>query len=132
MDNERERHPYAAGEVIRVGIEGARILQVGPKLLEYIDQAGQRWFIDLEESARNWPRSCDQQRAWYMPFGPPTQEEEEWYSAQNVGCVGMRGLRWVEFMNEQKTRFEFPTYEDRCRQLINQLFEFGWHTFDMD
>ena len=56
-----------AGELIRVGTSGARIVRVTQKRIEYIDMAGQDQFIDLEECARAWGRWHDVHSHEFFP-----------------------------------------------------------------
>jgi len=143
---------HAAGEVIRVGTSGARIVRVTQKHIEYIDMAGQGQFIDLEECARTWGRWYDhgffpvpgRWARWHahsnelLPIpelfpGPPSQADID---AWNARCVGQRGggypLWWAELMNGRKTRFEFNTWEALWRQLQGPLMVTGWNTFDTE
>jgi hypothetical protein len=49
-------------EVIQIGVGGAaRIVQVTPKCLEYIDNSGQERVIDLQECASNLTDITDRQ-----------------------------------------------------------------------
>jgi hypothetical protein len=43
-----------APELVRIGVANARIQCVTPQRVEYLDEAGQECFVDLEECARNW------------------------------------------------------------------------------
>ena len=121
-----------AGEVIRVGSSGARILRVTPDRVEYLDMAGQGQVIDLKECARNWVQWSKEQGGDLVPMSSASQEEiHSW----NARCVGQRGgshHQWVEFMNERKTRFEFETWEARFKELQGPLMVAGWNTFDTE
>ena len=48
-------------EVIQIGVGAARIVQVTPKCLEYIDNSGQERVIDLQECAGNLTDITDRQ-----------------------------------------------------------------------
>ena len=56
MASEKTHMNQTAGEVVRIGASGARIVRVTQERIEYIDMAGQDQFIDLEECARIWGR----------------------------------------------------------------------------
>jgi hypothetical protein len=114
-------------EVIRVGVLGARIVAVTRERVEYVDMEGQERVIDLEQCARKWVQ-------WRDSLSPAANEPG--VRAWNARCVGQRGALdrppWAEFTNERKTRFEFPSYEALYGQLLTQLKQVGWHTFDAD
>ena len=120
-------------EIVRIGVSGARILEVARERIYYVDEAGKEQSIDLEECARAWNRLHDEQRADFRPL-PGTNEEG--ISAWNARCVGRRGssegFTWVEFMNERQTRFEFAEYGAFHQEIRRPLAKAGWHTFDND
>ena len=132
---ERESHDASrmSPEGNRVGASGARIVRVSQQRIEYINKAGQEQFIDLEECARNWVRWYEDHRQEFirMPGG-----SEADIDAENARCVGLRGgtypVWWAEFMNEEKTRFEFGSWEALWRQLQGPLMVAGWRTFDTE
>ena len=107
-------------EIVRIGVSEARIVGVTRERIDYIDEAGQEQFIDLEECAGvgGEARSNRAKRA----------------RLERTVCVGQRGALdnppWAEFMNERKTHFEFATYEDLYGELLTPLRQAGWHTFD--
>ena len=116
-----------AREIVRIGVNEARILGVTPLRIDYIDEACQEQSIDLQECARNWGRWRDSQRHEFRPLpGFNDQRVADW----NARCVGERGGSWTEFMNERKTRFEFATHVALYRELLTPLSVAGWHTFD--
>ena len=90
-------------EIIRIGVANARIKCVTPQRVEYLDEAGQECFVDLDECARNWVQSL-------------TEEDEDDGAMRNRRYVGERGLLadppWIEFANERRTRFEFGSLND--------------------
>jgi hypothetical protein len=118
-------------EVHRIGPSGARIVRVTHQRIEYTDAAGRRQFIDLEECAKCWVRWCHDHRQEFLLVGAQAEIDGE-----NARTVGLRGggypLWWAEFMNERKTRFEFETWEARCRELQGPLLAAGWRTFDTE
>jgi hypothetical protein len=158
MALEKTHMNQTAGEVVRIGASGARIVRVTQERIEYIDMAGPDQFIDLEECARSWGRwydihsheffpvpGCRARVRWhevrsheFLPTlevspGPPSQTDID---AWNARCVGQRGggdpLWRVEFMNKRKTRFEFETWEALWRELQGRLMVAGWNTFDTE
>jgi hypothetical protein len=40
-------------EIVRIGVSNARITCVTPQRVEYVDEAGQECFVDLDECSRN-------------------------------------------------------------------------------
>jgi hypothetical protein len=120
-------------EIVRIGISGARIVAVTRQRIDYIDMAGQKQFIDLEECVRSWGRWHDDRRQEFLPLPGAT---EQGIASWNARCVGRRGALdnppWAEFMNERNTRFEFATYEALYTELLGSLMQAGWHTFDTD
>jgi hypothetical protein len=119
------------GEVVRIGVSGARIVAVTRQRIDYIDMVGQERFIDLEECAKGWAQLHDDRSQEFLPLPGAT---EQGIAAWNASCVGQRGALdnppWAEFMNERNTRFEFGTYEALYEQLLRPLKRAGWHTFD--
>ena len=97
-------------EIVRIGVGNARITCVTRQRLEYINEAGQECFVDLEECARNWAQSC------------PEEDEDDFVqlpsedSAAARRYVGGRGLLedppWIEFANKRRTRFEFESLNE--------------------
>ncbi len=131
------QHPQSGGavvkteaSVVRIGNSTARILSVAPQSVDYIDDAGQKHSVDLKECARNWGRL----RGAGMPELRQSAGSSEQLAAWNSRCVGQRGALdhppWAEFMDEQRTRFEFATYEALYQELLTPLRRAGWQTFD--
>ena len=119
------------GEVVRIGLSGARIVAVTPERIEYIDMGGEERFVDLRECARAWGQWREEHRSEFLPLpGASAQSIKAW----NARCVGQRGAcddpPWAAFSNERQTRFEFPSYDALYRELLNPLRKAGWHTFD--
>ena len=123
----------AAPEVHRIGSSNARIVSVTHQHIQHTDAAGRRLFVDLPECATCWMRWCQDHRQEFFPLGGASQAEID---AENARTVGLRGggspLWWIEFMNERKTRFEFESWEARCRDLQGPLLAAGWRTFDTE
>ena len=97
-------------EIVRIGVANARIKSATRQRVEYLDEAGQECFVDLEECNRN-----------YVQLGSETR------------YVGDRGLMldppWIEFTNKRRTRFEFGS-SNEARTLKLQLMKVRWLTFD--
>ena len=51
---------HVVPEIVRIGVGNARIKCVTRQRVEYLDEAGQECFVDLEECARNWVQSHDE------------------------------------------------------------------------
>jgi hypothetical protein len=97
-------------EIVRIGVANARIKCVTRQRVEYLDEAGQECFVDLEECNRN-----------YLHLGGRTR------------YVGDRALScdppWIEFRNNRRTRFEFESSNEAFRFKL-QLMKVRWLTFD--
>jgi len=118
-------------QLIQVGASGACII-VGPQRIEYVNMGGQEQFIELKECFSNWVRWFDDHRDEFVVV---SDASEAVISAENTRCVGLRGGYgpfWVEFMNEQKTRFEFDSYVARAKELLGPLRDAGWDTWDAE
>ena len=95
-------------EIVRIGVGNGRIKCVTPQRVEYLDEAGQECFVDLEECNRNYVQLHNEDEGDFVLL---TAEDgaDAWYSR----CVGERGLLddppWVEFTNKRRTRFEFQS-----------------------
>jgi hypothetical protein len=119
------------GEVVRIGVSGARIVAVTRERIDYIDMAGEQRFVDLEECAKAQARWHNEHRSDFLLLPGAS---EHGVVAWNARCVGERGAcdnpPWAALMNERNTRFEFASYEALYRELLNPLKRAGWHTFD--
>ncbi len=116
------------GPVIYIGLQGARIVEVTRDFLEYIDQAGERWLIDLHECNNNWCRFFEQNRSGFIIFPGVTEQDIE---DEKATMVAARGIRYLQFFDKPKTRFEFASNKAR-RELQASLAEVGWGTWDSD
>ena len=118
--------------VIHVGASGARITHVGPQRIGYFDTAGQEQFIELKECSSNWVRWFDDHRDGFVVASDVSEADIAAENARCVGLCGGFGPFWVEFMNEQKTRFEFDSNVAREKELLEPLMEAGWDTYDSE
>ena len=122
-----------APEIIRIGNGTARVTTVTQERVEYLDAAGQKWFVDLAQCAKNWVQYHNKREGEFTLVRGATPESA---AIWNSRCVGQRRLSdnpaWVEFMNERQTRFEFGTFEAAYAKLVGPLSNVGWHTFDLD
>ncbi len=120
-------------QVIWVGDSGAYIVRVTQERIEYIDNAGRQQFVDLQECANNWVQWHDDHRQEFIPLQGATDSDID---AWNARCVGERGggdpVWWIQLANEQKTRFEFETWEACWKELQGPLMKAGWNTFDTE
>jgi hypothetical protein len=113
-------------EIIRIGVASARIKRVTGKRITYLDEAGQKGFVDLVECAKNWVQLHHKDDEYLAQCMLHNAFDSYWSS-----FVGRRGLEddppWVEFMNKRCTRFEFrPSEEARTR--LRPLRRSGWRT----
>src|SRR5262245_31235838 len=120
-------------EIVRIGVAGAQVKSVTGQRVDYLDEAGQVSFVDLEQCVRNWVGYHDKHGGDFLLMpGATAESAAEW----NSRCVGQRNLGddppWVEFMNERRTRFEFEDSDKAYRQLLDPLSLAGLGTFDMD
>lgn len=114
-------------ERVRIGVARARVTSVTPKRVEYLDELGQEWFVDLEQCARNWVQYCsDHEQDFERVPGVSAESAARW----RARCVGQRSLTWVEFMNARCTRLEFESNQAAYAHLLTPLRKAGWHTFD--
>jgi hypothetical protein len=100
-------------EIVRIGVGNARMKCVTRQRLEYIDEAGQECFVDLEECARNWVQSLTEEDE--DDFVQLTSEDSD-AASRKRRYVGGRGLLedppWIEFANKRRTRFEFESLNE--------------------
>jgi hypothetical protein len=100
-------------EIVRIDVGNARIKRVTRQRLEYINEAGQECFVDLEECARNWALSLTEEDE--DDFDLLTSEDSA-AARRKPRYVGGRGLLedppWIEFANKRRTRFEFESLNE--------------------
>ena len=93
-------------KTIRIGDALGRIIQVGPGVVEYVDETGVADVIDLT--------SCCQ--------------------APGRRVVGLRRALdtppWFQFFGPKPTRLEFISYESLYRELLIPLGRAGWTSLD--
>ena len=113
-------------EIVRFGVANSRIKCVTPQRVEYLDEAGQECFVDLEECARNWVQLHNKDDDDLIRM-----TSQGFFDSFYSSFVGQRGLLddppWVEFMNKRRTRFEFGS-ENEARKLLRPLRAHGWRT----
>jgi len=117
-----------AREIVRIGMGLARVVDVTPEQVEYLDAVGQQRSIDLGQCAMNWVQWT---RQHWTSSGAPGETVSEW----NSHCVGQRDSSakppWLEFRNERRTRFEFSSGHEVLALLARPLRKAGWNTFDL-
>ena len=90
---------------------------VSDEAIHFVDNEGNRLFIDLIACNRS--------------FSPPDKTVGDFYRR----CVGWRDLSagrpYVEFPTEPRTAFEFDSFDQAYKQLLNPLAKAGWHTLDL-
>lgn len=115
-------------EIVRIGVANARIKCVTPQRVEYLDEAGQECFVDLDECFRNYVQSRNENRG---DFDLLTSEDSAATSSSRY--VGDRALSfdppWIEFRNNRRTRLEFES-SNEALGLKLQLMRVRWLTLD--
>jgi hypothetical protein len=107
-------------EIVRIGVANARIKRVTPRdRVEYLDEAGQEFFVDLKECARNWVQLHNKDDGDLVLL-----TTQDIFDSYDSSFVAQRGLLddppWVEFTNKRRTRFEFGSYKE-ARSLLRSL-----------
>ena len=119
---------HESQEAVRIGASGARIIRVTAKRIEFIDMAGQKHSIHLEECAKNWVRHIEDHTDLFNPLTGAWEQASA--SQWDAHCVGEHDERGVTFMNEQRTRFEFDIFGASYEELLGPLEQAGWITQD--
>lgn len=114
-------------EIVRIGVANARIQsRIFSSRVKYLNEAGQKCFVDLEECARNMVQMHYKDNADAV-----LEASLGFFDSFYTSFVGQNGLLedppWVEFMNERRTRFEFGS-EQKGRALLRHLRGCGWRT----
>jgi hypothetical protein len=115
---------------VRMGTGFARITSVTPQRVEYTDEAGSAWFVDLDECARIgsclehaglFPPSDDLDWAAVATVGSRGSES----AATSSGCVGLRGAldepAWFQFLDQRRTQFEFTDGRALYAELLTPM-----------
>ena len=129
---------FSGVELVRIGSGPARIVDVTPAALRYVDCNGAEMTIDLVECARihlllasaaMFPPAADTDWAKLA-----TERADFPTLAVPHGCVGLRGViddpPWFQFLDRRRTQFEF---KDGCvmrTELLRPLGQAGWGTWD--
>ena len=115
-------------EIVRIGVANARIKCVTRQRVEYLDEAGQECFVDLDECARNWDQLHNKNEDDLVLLTSEDSAGRRKY--RHVAGRGMIGdPPWVEFTNKRRTRFEFGS-SGEAYELKHLLFEARWITED--
>jgi hypothetical protein len=97
-------------EIIRIDVGNARIKSVTRQRVEYLDEAGQKCFVDLEGCNGNYVKLVRATRyvadRWFLEDPP-----------------------WIEFRNKRRTGFEFGSSNEALGVKL-QLMKVRWLTFD--
>ncbi len=114
-------------EIVRIGLVNARIQsRTSSDRVKYLNEAGQKCFVDLKECARNMVQLHHKDDADAV-----LEASQGFFDSFYTSFVGQHGLLddppWVEFMNERRTRFEFGS-EQEGRALLRLLRGCGWRT----
>ena len=112
-------------EIVRIGVANARITCVTRQRLEYINEAGQECFVDLDECARNWAEEDEDEFVLLTPEDNAGRRKEL-HVARRSSHVDPP--EWVEFTNNRRTRFEFRSYKEAYHTLLHPLRKAGWYT----
>lgn len=113
-------------EIVRIGASNARIKCVTPQRVEYVDEAGNECFVDLDECSRNSVQSRIEEEGDFIVMTSEDRDAAARY-------VALRDLlhdpAWIEFRNQRRTRFEFGS-SNEARGLKLQLMRLRWRTDD--
>ena len=113
-------------EIVRIGVANARIKCVTRQRVEYLDEAGQECFVDLDECSRNSVQSHIEDEGDSVLLSSEDRDAAARY-------VALRDLlhdpAWIEFRNKRRTRFEFGS-SNEARGLKLQLMRLRWRTDD--
>lgn len=125
-------------ELVRMGDGPARISEIAPAKIVYIDGRGVEQFVDLEESARTcsvlertgaWPPPEDLDWSAYAAAHPELYKRDFKHR-----LVGMRGAAdeppWFQFFDRRRTLFEFKDRDTIYAELITPMVRHGWQTWD--
>ena len=110
-------------EIVRIGVSNARITCVTPQRVEYVDEAGQECFVDLDECARNWVEEDEDHFVLW------TSEDRDAVARYVATRDLLHDPAWIEFKNKRRTRFEFGS-SNEARGLKLQLMRLRWRTDD--
>lgn len=121
----------------RVQYHKERILSINEQGLTYLNELGDKCFLDFEICRRNWV-------VYANTSGEFVGEN---ISLRDTNCVGWRNVigepPYIEFFSEPRTRFEYPSkgwermlglnkrfYKDFYR-LQQQIIDADWSTLDL-
>ena len=113
-------------EIVRIGVSNARITCVTPQRVEYVDEAGQECFVDLDECSRNSVQSHIKDEGDSVVL---TSEDRDAVARYVATRDLLHDPAWIEFKNKRRTRFEFAS-SNEARGLKLQLMRLRWHTDD--
>ena len=131
---------FKAVELVHIGIGSANIASIAEGTLFYSNDHGQKLAIDLVECARI--HKCLQEIGAFPPG-----EDMDWGALVDAipdfstlelpssAVVGLRGAiddpPWFQFLDRNRTQFEFKDYEHIQSALLRPLASAGnWHTWD--
>jgi hypothetical protein len=120
-------------EIVRIGIANARIKCVTSHRVEYLDEAGQECFVDLDECDRNWVQLHNASEGDFVLLTSEDRGSAAAWSSRRIRYVGLRGMLddppWIEFTNKRRTRLEFGSNEE-AYALKGQLMKARCLTLD--
>jgi hypothetical protein len=125
-------------ERVRFGEGIAKITRISEAAVDYLDEAGRAFSVDLSECTRTW--TC-------LTLGGafPPGDDDDWSKFADDhadliksdvwrGVIGLRGViddpPWCQFLNRRRTQFEFRSREIIENDLLQPLARYGWQTFD--
>lgn len=133
-----EFYNYKNVQFVRMGEGPAKISEISPTKILYIDDSSIEQSVDLEESARTcsvlertgaWPPPEDMDWTAYAAAHPDLYKLDVKY-----GLVGMRGAGdvppWFQFFDRRRTLFEFKDRDTIYDELITPMVRDGWQTWD--
>ena len=113
-------------EIVRIGVSNARITCVTPQRVEYVVEAGQECFVDLDECSRNSVQSHIEDEGDSVVL---TSEDGDAVARYVATRDLLHDPAWIEFGNKRRTRFEFGS-SNEARGLKLQLMRLRWRTND--
>lgn len=113
-------------EVVRIGVSNARIIYVGPQRVVYVNEAGQEFFVDLDECSRDSVQSHIEDAGDSVLL---TSEDRDAAARYVATRDLLHDPAWIEFGNKRRTRFEFGS-SNEARGLKLQLMRLRWRTDD--
>jgi hypothetical protein len=115
-------------EIVRIGMANAHITCVTPQRLEYLNEAGEECFVDLEECFSRYAQLHKINRDDVDLL--TSEEGAEILISRYVADRGfLDNPPWIEFKNKRRTRFQFASSNEALGVKL-KLMRVRWRTFD--